>query len=271
MAGTLSLKECAERLGVHYMTAYRYIRLGRLPATKVAGEWRVLPSDLEALMADEAAPAERGSVDWSARLEDRLMAGDESGAWSVVEAALASGEAPDSIHVDLLAPALRRIGEGWHTGVVSIAEEHRATAVATKLVGRLGPRFSRRGRRRGTIVIGTAPGEAHSLSVAIVADLIRGAGWEVVELGADIPIEDFLAAVEKAAPVSAVAISISNRTLLPAAGELVSAIKSSAVVPIIVGGPAVDAAAAEHVGADGWATDGRAAIEAIAAAVANPV
>jgi len=269
MAGTLSVKECAERLGVHYMTAYRYIRLGRLPATKVAGEWRVLPGDLEALLADEAAPIERGSVDWSARLEDRLMAGDAGGAWSVVESALASGVSPEDIYVRLLGPALRRIGEGWHEGTVSVAEEHQATAAATKIIGRLGPRFSRRGRRRGKVVLGTPPGERHGLGVAIVADLLRGAGWEVIELGADIPIDEFVSAVSKAAPVAAVAISLSNTVVLDVATELIHAIKDAALVPVVVGGPAVTAETAHDLGADGWASDGLTAVEAVAAAVAN--
>ena len=46
-AGTLSLRECAERLGVHYMTAYRYVRTGMLAAVKQGTEWRVASEDLE--------------------------------------------------------------------------------------------------------------------------------------------------------------------------------------------------------------------------------
>ncbi len=265
MAGTLSLKECAARLGVHYMTAYRYVRLGRLPATKVGVEWRVLSIDLEALLAVAAEPPSRGGVDWSARLEDRLLAGDVGGAWAVVEAALASGLAPMGIHVDLLAPALGRIGAGWYDGDISISEEHRATAVATKIVGRLGMRFSPRGRRRGRIVIGTPPGERHSLSVAVVADLIRGAGWEVIELGVDLPIDEFMFAVEKSAPVAAIAVSVGASENLGAARDLITAVKGSIMAPVVIGGSAIDATTSAGLGADGWASDGRAAIKAIAA------
>ncbi len=263
--GTLSLKECAERLGVHYMTAYRYVRLGRLSATKVGAEWRVRESDLESLLAAAAHPIERGGVDWSARFEDRLLAGDESGTWAVAEAALASGVTPAGIHIDVLSPALARIGEGWHRGVVSIAEEHRATGVATKIVGRLGNRFARRGSRRGRIVIGTPPGERHALGVSVVADLLRGAGWEVVDLGVDMPADDFVTAVEKSAPVSAVAVSVGHPDRIIPARDLVTTLRAAVVVPIVVGGAAIDAAAASIIGADGWASDGRAAVEAVAA------
>ena len=265
MTGTVSIKECAERLGVHYMTAYRYVRLGRLPATKVGAEWRVLSSDLETLLADAAIPEGRCPVDWSARLEDRLLAGDEHGAWAVVEAGLASGLSPTAVHVDILAQALVRIGAGWHAGGVTIAEEHRATAVATKIVGRLGMRFARRGRRRGRVVIGTPPGERHSLSVAIVADLIRGAGWEVVELGVDLPIDEFVSAVEKSAPVTVIAVSVGSSANLMEARDLITSLKDSILAPVIIGGAAVNASTYTGLGADGWASDGRAAIEAVAA------
>jgi len=265
MARTLSLKECAERIGVHYMTAYRYVRLGRLPATKVGAEWRVLSSDLEVLLADAAAPPRRGGVDWSARLEDRLLAGDEAGVWGVVEAALASGVDPVGIHVDILSPALARIGAGWKTGVISIAEEHRATAVAAKTVGRLGVRFSRRGRRRGRVVIGTPPDERHALSVAVVADLIRGAGWEVVELGVDLPIDAFVSAVEKSAPVTVIAVSVGNSSNLGAARDLIAALKVSSLAPVAIGGSAINTTTSVGLGADGWASDGRGAVEVVAA------
>ena len=58
-AADLTLNEAAELLGVHYMTAYRYVRLGFLQATKVGGCWRVAHSDLEVYRAD-VTPADRG-------------------------------------------------------------------------------------------------------------------------------------------------------------------------------------------------------------------
>jgi excisionase family DNA binding protein len=262
---TLTLKETAERLGVHYMTAYKYVRHGKLPATKVGGEWRVAEADLEAMLSSAAIPRSKGDTDWSGRLEDRLLAGDEAGAWAVVEAALASGFTPEQIHVDLLTIALRSIGQAWHDGEISIAEEHRATAAAYKIVGRLGNRFARRGRRRGRIIIGTPPGERHGLAIAIVADLLRGEGWEVFDLGPDIPIDEFVAAVEKAAPVSAVAIGVTNSSLLGRVEDLITSLRASTTSPIVVGGSAIDAETAAMVGADGWASDGRTAVEAVAA------
>jgi len=70
-AGTLSLRECAERLGVHYMTAYRYVRTGMLAAVKQGTEWRVAVEDLESFGSDPAGPSgpvARGDAPYSHEL-----------------------------------------------------------------------------------------------------------------------------------------------------------------------------------------------------------
>ncbi|MCJ7725135.1 MAG: B12-binding domain-containing protein, partial [Acidimicrobiia bacterium] len=144
----LSLRECAERIGVHYMTVYRYVRTGMLDAAKEGTEWRVAAADLESLRSTSAAPTPRGETNWSDRLKARMIVGDERGSWLVVEASMASGLTPERVYLEVLAPALRNIGEAWHQGEATVADEHRASAVAHRLIGRLGTRFATRGRPR---------------------------------------------------------------------------------------------------------------------------
>jgi excisionase family DNA binding protein len=253
MGDGLSLAECAERLGVHYMTVYRYVRLGRLPAVKVGGEWRVAEEDLARFRSEP--PSSPGSADWAGRLTARLVEGDEAGARAVVDAALASGVEPAGVYTTMLVPALREVGERWHDGSLDIAREHRATVIASRLIGRLGPRFARRGRSRGVVVIGTPPDERHGLPVTITADLLRGAGWDVVDLGADLPIEDFVRAAERASPVAAVAVTVSGHTASDAAADLVAALKRRDLGPVLIGGAAASEELADSVGADGWGND----------------
>jgi excisionase family DNA binding protein len=258
---SLSLKECAEVLGVHYMTVYRYVRLGMLPAHKVRSEWRVERADLEAMRSGHPVPAARGRAPWADRLEARLVAGDEAGAWQLVEAAMASGLEPRDVYLEMVGPALRSVGDRWAHGESTIAQEHRATAIATRIVGRLGRRFHTRGRPKGRVVMGTPPGERHSLAVSMVADLIRGAGFEVVDLGADLPVESFVEAVVDAAPVTAVAVSVTNPGSTADAARLVTAIRDATDVPIVIGGGAVEGdGQARRLGADAWAPDAAAAI-----------
>ena len=185
----ISLHEAAHRLGVHYMTAYRYVRTGRLPAERDGTRWIVDPADLDRMRAPGPVRRGTGSVrsEGSAKLVTRMVAGDEAGAWSTVEAALASSLEPADVYYELLVPALRAIGTGWENGDLSIADEHGATAVAQRIIGRLGPRFTRRGRKRGSVVLGAAPGDDHSIPCSIVADLLRQARFEVLDLGATSP------------------------------------------------------------------------------------
>ncbi len=162
---SLTLQQAADRLGVHYMTVYRYVRTGKLPATRVGRAWQVDPDDLAqvtpAQAGDTPAPAARAGAT-KAQLEARLLAGDEPGAWGVVEAALASNRSPSEVLLQLVAPALESVGDRWHVGELTVADEHRASAVAVRLISRIGARFARRGPKRGTIVITTPPNERHS-------------------------------------------------------------------------------------------------------------
>jgi excisionase family DNA binding protein len=262
IAATLTLHEAAEVLGVHYMTAYRYVRLGLLAADKVGGTWQVTPAALDAYRA-ATAPAEvverngRRRAPWAARLEARLVAGDARGSWGVVEAALAAGTEIDEIYTELISPAMKSIGDRWETGELDVSVEHRATGIAFRLIGRLGPRFARRGRTRGVVVLGSPAGERHSLPVALLADLLRGDGWEVSDLGGDMPADSFVRAVHDAADLVAVGVSVTSELCLPAATTLLVALRAAvpADVLLAVGGLAVESR--EHalaLGADGWAS-----------------
>jgi excisionase family DNA binding protein len=270
----LTLHEAADRLGVHYMTVYRRVRLGMLPAHKVGGSWRIDPTDLTAEGADAdrvggpsegsgtpptaASPHRRGAP-WVARLKRRMLAGDSAGAWQVVEAAMASGVEPQDVYVELLGPALHQIGDAWQQGHIGIADEHLASGLALSIIGRLGPRFRRRGRHRGTILVAMPVGERHGLGVAMVADILAHAGFEVLNLGTDTPPASLQAAMAQRDDLTAIVISVVNTGRLPGAARLVAAARrTDPGVTIVVGGFAVpDQATAQRLGADGWAADPR--------------
>ena len=269
----LTLHEAAARLGVHYMTAYRYIRTGRLAATKLGGEWQVRSGDVDALRRKPAPdPVRRRTRTWARhaeRLLDRLRHADEAGAWNVMEAALVGGADPQDLYVHVLAPALADIGRQWEDGRATVADEHRVSAVARRLVGRLGPRFVRPGRRRGTIVLGAAPGDHHELPVAMLADVLRAARFEVIDLGGATPTESFVATAVATPELVAVGVSVAADSQLPAVRATVAALHAARPgVPVLVGGPAVSSAkAANALGADGWAPDAVRAVTVFAALV----
>jgi excisionase family DNA binding protein len=256
MARPLKLQEAADLLDVHYMTAYRYVRLGSLNATKTGGTWHVSHEDLETFRANHRAAAVpsvdgvRRKVRWDSRIETCLVSGDAGGAWSIVESALASSLSPKQIYLDVLQPAMASIGHRWEVGELDIIVEHRASGIVGRMVGRLGPRFNKRGRRRGVVLVGAPSGEHHGLAVAMLADLIRDGGYEVIEIGADVPAAPFAKAAQ-CKPI-AVCISVTRPSALAAAAGVVAAIRADDPEMLIVlgGQGTTDRLAALAVGAD---------------------
>jgi MerR family transcriptional regulator, light-induced transcriptional regulator len=264
-SGHLSLQEAADRLGVHYMTVYRRVRLGILPARKVGGTWMVDPADLEPAAATQTRGRRRSGGShprvstWQERLRARMLTGDSAGSWQVIEAAMASGLEPSEIYVSVLAPTLHSIGALWGSGGISVDQEHLASSVATTLVGRLGPRFVHPGRRKGVVIVAMPPGERHGLGVAMLADILTEAGYEVRNLGPDTPTMSLVAAIRDAGPLVAVVVSVVDVERRPAAGRLLAAARRERPsVPRLVGGNAVpDERVALDLGADGWVADPR--------------
>ena len=228
---------------MHYMTAYRYIRQGRLPATREGAEWRIRRVDVHAMQGPSVKRARRGAERaraGSEGLERRMLAGDGSGAWWLVKNHLDGGLDPAGVLNELLVPALRSIGERWASGQLSVADEHTATVVAQRLVGHLGLQFGRRGKSRGAIALAAPSGDLHTLPVAIVADLLRWQAFEVLELGADTPAEALADAVAHQDRLLAVGIV---STTLGLEAEVASSARSVRVaVPeatIFLGGPGI--------------------------------
>ena len=258
----VTLRAAAEQLGVHYMTAYRHVRTGSLMAVKRDGRWWVDAADLAAVAADPSAPPPpKGSPGRAAqrqRLRNRLLAGDEAGAWTLVELAMASGASPTAVYLELLAPVLRDIGEQWAAKNVSVAQEHQATSAALRLMGRLGPRFTRPGRTPGTLIVASAPDDHHTIPAAMVADIVRARGFDVVNLGGATPPEALAEAVAASDRLLAVGISVGradNAKAVRAAARAARAAGPDGLV-VLIGGPAVRSLDdARRLGADGWAVD----------------
>ncbi len=262
----IGLNDAADCLGVHYMTVYRYVRTGRLPAVKIAGEWRVDEADVARLRRQKPVPPGRGSRrHWAAgRMLDRLLAGDELGAWAVAESALASGADPADIHLELLVPALRVIGERWEAEDIDVGDEHRATVVARRVISRLGPRFNRPGRKRGLVLLGAVAGERHEIPGAMVADQLRGHGFEVADLGADTPPKSFVTAATRLGS-SCVLVSVTGSGHAAAVADTVGSLRAETDAAVLVGGAAVaDEQAAAALGSDGWTgRDARTVVAAV--------
>jgi methanogenic corrinoid protein MtbC1 len=194
-----------------------------------------------------------------------LATGDETGSWRILEQALSAGRTPTECYLDLLVGAINEISGRSDLPDAPIAEEYLATATAARLVARLGARFRRPGRNRGTVVFGAPTGEYHTLAISVVADLVRIEGFSCLELGSNVPAAAFAGAASGAHRLIAVGIGVTTATNLDAVRETVKEVRAlDAGIPLIVGGQAAaDAVAMEQIGADAWATDALRAIKII--------
>ncbi len=250
----LTLQEAAEALDVHYMTAYRWVRQGDLPAIKDGGRLRVRRDDLDACRRarDEGTdgPVERDDdtvrerqvhVD---RLLQQLVNGEASEANATVRELVRDGLSVGDLYTQVLTPALHRIGDMWEVGAISVAVEHRATAITSGIMSRLSEHFERRGPRRGVAATVTAPGEAHGVATAMIADFLRAAGWEVHHLGTDVPIEDLKLFLD-IVPADVVCVSVAKSMDPEEYRALADACEGR---QLIMGGQGVDLAIAEPLG-----------------------
>lgn len=258
-----TLVEASQRLQVHYMTAYRYVRTGRLVAHQEGVQWLVADSELDRFerAKNEVRPVNRSATmsidaEFVKRLVARLIAGDENGCWQIAQEALAGGATPSKVYLSLFAPAMRLIGEQWATGRTGVADEHRATVVMHRLVGRMGPLFRTRGRRIGTVVLGAPAGDMHDLPVTMTADILRCEGFDVVDLGGDVPSDAFTDCVLNTNNLVAIAVCVTWSGSRRDARQLVSSFKQAAIsVPVLIGGAGVCEADVLAIGADYWAMD----------------
>jgi excisionase family DNA binding protein len=274
----IGLEEVAVRLGVHYMTAYRYVRTGLVPARQDGGRWWVERADLDEFVAGRSrrrAPAGRRrspaevSPELARRVADRLEQGDDEGAWQTLEERRLGAEHPTALAIRMLADAMQVIGDRWEAGETSIGEEHRASVVAMRLLGRLGVGGRRRGRTRGSVVLAAAPGDHHGLPTAMAAEVLRGAGFTVVDLGADLPPDEVWRAAIAADRLLCVGLCATTRLGAVAQDELaraIAAVHAKAGSPVVVGGAAVPPLQGEDpLGADRRTTSVRDLLDTVEA------
>jgi MerR family transcriptional regulator, light-induced transcriptional regulator len=190
----MDLREAADALGVHYQTAYAWVRQGILPARKAGRGYALSDSDVVALAARRrlgTEPARPVRVrDWAAQAQGLYAAiaqGEETAARHRL-GRLAGGVSLIDLCEHAIAPALRRVGDDWAAGRVSIAQEHRASAICERLIATYARQPA--GRPHGIAIVATPPGERHSLPALMAAVCLREDRWLVHHLAADLPVEE---------------------------------------------------------------------------------
>ncbi len=161
--------------------------------------------------------------------------------------------------------ALEKIGNKFNNGELFLTHLVIAGEAAKKAISeKLEPLLKKTGTERtfvGRFVIGTVAGDIHDIGKSIVASMLFSAGFDVIDLGKDVPSEEFIKAIKKYKPdiVGASALITTTRAEQEKLAEMLK--ESGLKVKYVVGGAVVDAAWTERIGADGYAEDAAEAVK----------
>ena len=164
----------------------------------------------------------------------RLKAGDELGARRVVDRLTHAHCDVLAMCENLFTPVLSRIGAEWAAGSLSVAEEHRASAICARLLDRIEVRRS--GPPRGVCIVATVQGEQHGLPAIMAAQVLKAEGWLVHHVGTSVPARD-VAALAQAEHSDFVVLSATRPGAVEVTEVAARVIRWVTQRPVYVGGP----------------------------------
>jgi 5-methyltetrahydrofolate--homocysteine methyltransferase len=195
-------------------------------------------------------------------LADAIIKGDQNTAVEITKAALEEGTSAESVLNDGLIAGMDVIGARFKKNEVYIPEVLIAARAMKMAMEVLEPELVKAGvKPRGKFLIGTVQGDLHDIGKNLVAMMLKGAGFEVIDLGVDIGPEKF---VEQAKTAGAELIGMSAllTTTMPSIEKTVNALKEAGVsAKVMIGGAPVTQGYADKIGADGYSPDAASAVD----------
>lgn len=205
------------------------------------------------------------SETWYVTLRQSVVDGDPDAVAEGVRAALADGLNPLDVIQKALVPGLDSVGEQYARGEMFLPDLVLAGEAMKAAMAVLEPLLHNRGLERaavGKVVLGTVHGDIHEIGKTLVGTLLMANGFEVYDLGVDVPAERF---AEKAAEVGADIVGASALLTTTMAGQrdVIRALENAGLRPrvkVMVGGAPVTPEWAREIGADGYGADAVAAV-----------
>ena len=187
---------------------------------------------------------------------------DPDRAVEMVNSELKAGtDVVEILNKGLIAP-MDEVGDRFAAGDLFIPEMLGAATVMKAGLQIIKPYLiAQKTESKGVVVVGTVQGDLHDIGKNLVAMMLEGAGFDVLDLGVDVEVDEFIRAAREN-NADFVGVSALLTTTLPAMRTTVSALKQARLkAKIIVGGAPVTQAFAEEIGADGYARDAVGAVE----------
>ena len=233
----MDLESAAAVLGVHYQTAYRWVRTGLLPAVKVGSGYELDPDHVASIAHERrldrpaaARPAPDCALECGS-LSHALACGDDVAARRLVEVLQRDGACPTAICDLVIAPALRRLDAQCAGGSVLPGEVAVAAEICERLLGLLAS--PPRGRPRGLAIVASPDGERHRLPGLMATVAPRADRWRVHHLGCGIPAVDLAEFVMAEQPD----LLVLSLTAVAAQGAATVLADAVGAVPVLVGAP----------------------------------
>ncbi len=196
-------------------------------------------------------------------LYEAILNGKAPAAAEATRKALESGVSALDVVQQHMVPAMKEVGRRFECEEYFVPElllAGRAMKGALEIVR---PLLAASGAQpAGKVVIGTVKGDLHDIGKNIVAAMLEGGGFEVTDLGADVPPQKFVAAVQKASP-DLICLSALLTITMPAMKTTIEALTAAGLrekVKVMVGGAPVTQRVAEEIGADGFGENAAAAV-----------
>ena len=197
------------------------------------------------------------------QLHDAIVEGNAPVARKVTEQALAEKLDPQKLVQEYMIPAMAEVGRRYEAGDYFVPELLIAARAMKGSLELLRPLLAARGAQpAGRVAIGTVKGDLHDIGKNLVAAMLEGAGYEIIDLGVDVPPEKFITAVkEKKAGI--IAMSALLTTTMTSMKTTIDAINSAGIRPqvrIMIGGAPVTQKYADEIGADGYSSNANGAV-----------
>jgi corrinoid protein of di/trimethylamine methyltransferase len=197
------------------------------------------------------------------QLYDAIVEGNAKNAKSIVTSAIEAGADPQEILNQYMIPAMDEVGRRFESNDYFVPELLIAARAMKGALEIIKPKLTATGAKPiGKVAIGTVKGDLHDIGKNLVAAMLEGGGFEIIDLGVDVTPEKFIGAVkEKGANV--IALSALLTTTMPSMKTTIEGLKEAGVreqVKVIIGGAPVTQKYADEIGADGYSDNASAAV-----------
>ena len=214
---------------------------------------------MEDFLQKLAQCVENGKINKSSPYPPNMK--DQDGADELAKRALEEGIKPDEILENALIPAMAKVGNKFSRKEIYVPQMLMAAKAMSSAMVHLKPFFqSGETKRKGKFIIGTVSGDLHDIGKNLVAMMIEGGGWEVIDLGVDVGAEKFLKALDEN-PNAIIGLSALLTTTMENMKKIVTVIREKySSSKILVGGAPVTMEYCKKIGADFYSPDPQGAV-----------